>query len=186
MMRKLTEKQEAFCRAFIETGEKSEAYRKAYDAEKMSDQVLWNNAHKLGSLPHVIARIDELKAEREKRLNINADYVLRRLVEIDQMDVLDILTDDGGMRPISEWPKCWRTTLSGLDISTQIVNGDALTIENILKKIKWPDKVKNLELIGKHVRVGAFKDTIDHTSSDGSMTPTVIQLVGPADDDGQT
>ncbi len=28
----------------------------------------------------------------------------------------------------------------------------------LLKKIKWPDKVKNLELLGKHVDVQAFKE----------------------------
>jgi phage terminase small subunit len=52
----------------------------------------------------------------------------------------------------------WRTTLSGLDISTTITNFDETTLENILKKIKWPDKVKNLELLGKHVTVQAFKE----------------------------
>ncbi len=39
-------------------------------------------------------------------------------VEIDQMDVLDILNDDGGMKPIAEWPKVWRTSLSAMDIAT--------------------------------------------------------------------
>lgn len=38
--------------------------------------------------------------ERNKRLRVSADYVLLRLVEIDQMDVLDILNDDGGLKPI--------------------------------------------------------------------------------------
>ncbi|MFW8217264.1 terminase small subunit, partial [Klebsiella pneumoniae] len=33
--------------------------------------------------------------------------------------------------------------------------------ETILKKIKWPDKVKNLELIGKHVDVNAFKERME-------------------------
>ena len=41
-------------------------------------------------------RIAELMEERNKRLRVSADYVLLRLVEIDQMDVLDILNDDGG------------------------------------------------------------------------------------------
>ncbi len=36
---------------------------------------------------------------------------------------------------------------------------DEEDIESTLqKKIKWPDKVKNLELIGKHVDVNAFKE----------------------------
>ena len=106
-------------------------------------------------------RIAELMEERNKRLRVSADYVLLRLVEIDQMDVLDILNDDGSLKPIREWPKIWRTTLSGFDLPSTIMNMDETSIETILKKIKWPDKVKNLELIGKHVDVNAFKERLE-------------------------
>lgn len=106
-------------------------------------------------------RIAELMEERNKRLRVSADYVLLRLVEIDQMDVLDILNDDGTLKPIREWPKIWRTTLSGFDLSSTIMNMDETSIETILKKIKWPDKVKNLELIGKHVDVNAFRERLE-------------------------
>jgi len=118
-------------------------------------------------------RIAELMEERNKRMRVSADYVLQRLVEIDQMDVLDILQDDGGMKPIAEWPKVWRTSLSAMDIATikttqaslQKENGEAdlsvEDVEHILKKVKWPDKVKNLELIGKHVDVNAFKERVE-------------------------
>ncbi|EPS8012475.1 terminase small subunit [Salmonella enterica subsp. enterica serovar Newport] len=106
-------------------------------------------------------RIAELMEERNKRLRVSADYVLLRLVEIDQMDVIDILNDDGTLKPIREWPKIWRTTLSGFDLSSTIMNMNEDSIETILKKIKWPDKVKNLELIGKHVDVNAFKECLE-------------------------
>ncbi|EBM6156275.1 terminase small subunit [Salmonella enterica] len=106
-------------------------------------------------------RIAELMEERNKRLRVSADYVLIRLVDIDQMDVIDILNDDGTLKPIREWPKIWRTTLSGFDLSSTIMNMDETSIETILKKIKWPDKVKNLELIGKHVDVNAFKERLE-------------------------
>lgn len=106
-------------------------------------------------------RIAELMEERNKRLRVSADYVLLRLVEIDQMDVIDILNDDGTLKPIREWPKIWRTTLSGFDLSSTIMNMNEGSIETILKKIKWPDKVKNLELIGKHVDVNAFKERLE-------------------------
>lgn len=129
----------------------------------------------------VSSAIESRKALRSARTQVDADYVLHRLVEIDQMDVLDILNDDGGLKPVREWPKVWRTTLSGLDISTTIANYDEEAIENILKKIKWPDKVKNLELIGKHVTVQAWRDNVDLSNSDGSLTPkpTTINLVAP-------
>lgn len=106
-------------------------------------------------------RIAELMEERNKRMRVSADYVLMRLVEIDQMDVIDILDDEGGLKPISQWPKVWRTTLSGFDLSSTIMNMNEDSIETILKKIKWPDKVKNLELIGKHVDVNAFKERLE-------------------------
>lgn len=106
-------------------------------------------------------RIAELMEERNKRLRVSADYVLLRLVEIDQMDVIDILNDDGTLKPVREWPKIWRTTLSGFDLSSTIMNMDETSIETILKKIKWPDKVKNLELIGKHVDVNAFRERLE-------------------------
>ncbi|HGN8864877.1 TPA: terminase small subunit [Klebsiella michiganensis] len=108
-------------------------------------------------------RIAELMEERNKRLRVSADYVLLRLVEIDQMDVIDILDDDGGLKPVSQWPKVWRTSLSAMDINRIRMagkDGDD-DIESTLQKVKWPDKVKNLELIGKHVDVNAFKERLE-------------------------
>ncbi|MCV5708174.1 terminase small subunit [Escherichia coli] len=108
-------------------------------------------------------RIAELMEERNKRLRVSADYVLLRLVEIDQMDVIDILDDEGGLKPVSQWPKVWRTSLSAMDINRIRMagkDGDD-DIESTLQKVKWPDKVKNLELIGKHVDVNAFKERLE-------------------------
>ena len=92
--------------------------------------------------------------ERNERLKIDADYVLNRSVRIDEMDVLDILKDCGTIKPVSEWPKIWRQFISGIDIA-ELSDSAAL-----VKKIKWPDKVRNLELIGNHVDVQAFKGAI--------------------------
>lgn len=108
-------------------------------------------------------RIAELMEERNKRLRVSADYVLLRLVEIDQMDVIDIMNDEGGLKPISQWPKVWRTSISAVDINRirMAMKDDEEDIESTLQKIKWPDKVKNLELIGKHVDVNAFKERLE-------------------------
>ncbi|POP42140.1 terminase small subunit [Superficieibacter electus] len=154
----LTAIQEAYCQEYIKSPEdqRGSAIRAGY-SEKTASKFASQNMRD----ERVQKRIAELMEERNKRTRVSADYVLLRLVEIDQMDVIDILNDDGGLKPISQWPKIWRTTLSGLDISTTITNFDETTLENMLKKIKWPDKVKNLELIGKHVDVNAFKERIE-------------------------
>ncbi len=106
--------------------------------------------------PHVLELVAELKAQRVEQTGIDAAYVLRRLTEIDQMDVLDILLANGELKPIKDWPKVWRTTLSGMDV-VEMASADSAAL---LKKIKWPDKVKNLELLGKHVNVQAFKEQV--------------------------
>ncbi len=76
---------------------------------------------------------------------------------IDQMDVADILSDDGNLLPIKQWPKCWRTTLSGIEISEKMSNQGVL--QEVIKKIKWPDKLKNLQLMGRHVNIQAYNVT---------------------------
>ncbi|HAU5528425.1 TPA: terminase small subunit [Proteus mirabilis] len=153
----LTDKQEMFCREYLIDLNATQAAIRAGYSEKTANRTASENLSK----PDIQLRISELLKKRSDRLQIDADYVLNRLVEIDQMDVLDILREDGKLKPVNEWPKTWRTTLSGFDISKTIRDYDESTEETILKKIKWPDKVKNLELLGKHVKVQAFKEQIE-------------------------
>lgn len=154
----LTAKVEAYCQEYIKCPEnQTQAAINAGYSHKTAGKFASQNMRD----ERVKKRIAELMEERNKRNRVSADYVLMRLVEIDQMDVLDILNDDGGMKPIRDWPKIWRTTLSGFDLSSTIMNMNEDSIETILKKIKWPDKVKNLELIGKHVDVNAFKERLE-------------------------
>ncbi|HFK3993668.1 TPA: terminase small subunit [Citrobacter freundii] len=150
----LTDKQEMFCREYlIDLNATQAAIRAGYSA-KTANRTASENLSK----PDIQSRIAELKAQRNDLVGINATYVLNRLVEIDQMDVLDILTSTGELRAVSEWPKVWRTTLSGLEVMEMASEGNSVAL---LKKIKWPDKVKNLELLGKHISVQAFKEQVE-------------------------
>lgn len=110
------------------------------------------SAARLLSNVRIQARIQDRMSARSNRTSVDADYVLHRLAEIDQLDVADILDDTGNMLPIREWPKSWRTSISGLDVH-EMMTDDVMTV---VRKIKWPDKLKNIELLGKHVSVRAF------------------------------
>ncbi|MBA8064608.1 terminase small subunit [Citrobacter freundii] len=150
----LTDKQEMFCREYlIDLNATQAAIRAGYSA-KTANRTASENLSK----PDIQSRIAELKAQRNDLVGINATYVLNRLVEIDQMDVLDILTSTGELKQVAEWPKVWRTTLSGLEVMEMASEGNTAAL---LKKIKWPDKVKNLELLGKHISVQAFKEQVE-------------------------
>jgi len=148
----LTNKQRCFVDEYLKDLNATQAciragYSKKY-ADRMGNQLMEN--------PRVAAAIAERMRERSEQTGIDAGYVLRRLTEIDQLDVLDILTEEGDLKPVRDWPKVWRQSISAVDINA-IVSGDT---EAVLKKIKWPDKLRNLELIGKHVDVGAFREQI--------------------------
>lgn len=83
-MSNLTLKQEAFCQAYIETGNASEAYRKAYQAEGMKPEVVNVKAVELLKNGKVSVRVDELKGEHRDRHNLTVDDLIRELEEARQ------------------------------------------------------------------------------------------------------
>ncbi|MGL3410582.1 terminase small subunit [Salmonella enterica] len=154
-MAKLTDKQELFAREYLKDLNATQAAIRAGYSEKTANE----QASRLLANVNVQNFVAELKATRIEQTGIDAAYVLRRLVEIDQMDVLDIMTDDMSLKPVSDWPASWRRYLSGFYLAEMFEGrGDDREMVGILKKIKWPDKVKNLELLGKHVTVQAFQE----------------------------
>ncbi|MFC2993361.1 terminase small subunit [Halomonas tibetensis] len=109
--------------------------------------------------PQVLQLLDQHKTERSRRVQMDADHVLQRLGEIDEMDVVDILDDDGRVLPIKQWPKVWRQTISGIEVTEMADgSGEGRQAVGLLKKIRWPDKQKNLEMVGRHVYVQAWKE----------------------------
>lgn len=156
----MTPKQEMFCREFlIDLNGTQAAIRAGYSA-KTANRIATENLSK----PDIKRRIEELKQQRQEVIGVDASYVLQRLIDIDQMDARDILNDDGSVKPIYDWPDVWRQSISGVDLM-EISNSE--NVAATLKKIKWPDKIKNLELLGRHVSVAAFKDRLELSGNVG-------------------
>ena len=152
-MANLTPKQQRFVEEYlIDLNATQAAIRSGY-SEKTARDIGCENLAK----PNIAKAIEEAQNKRQEQTQIDAAYVLRRLVEIDQMDVLDIMDDQMKILPLRDWPKIWRQYISNIE------NLELTDADGVFKKIKWPDKVKNLELLGKHVSVGAFKDRIEHS-----------------------
>ena len=152
-MANLTPKQQRFVEEYLIDLNATQAAIRAGYSEKTAKVIAAQNLSKL----NVQEAIEEAQSKRTEQTQIDAAYVLKRLVEIDQMDVLDIMDDQMKIRPVNEWPKVWRQYVVNLE-NLELSDG-----EGCFKKIKWPDKVKNLELLGRHVSVGAFKDKVEHS-----------------------
>ena len=78
----LTIKQENFCLAYIETGNASEAYRVAYNAENMKAESIVVNASKLIHSAKVALRIEQLKESHRDRHAVTVDSLTTELDEL--------------------------------------------------------------------------------------------------------
>lgn len=65
MAGKLTQRQEKFCIAYIETGNASEAYRRSYTTENSKPETVHRRAKDMMSNSKILARIEELKGKIE-------------------------------------------------------------------------------------------------------------------------
>lgn len=82
MARPLTEKQEAFCRAFVETGNASEAYRRSYDAKNMGQNTIAVKASEMLNKDNISVRLQQLREVHQKRHNVTVDSLVAELEEI--------------------------------------------------------------------------------------------------------
>ena len=175
MAKQLTLKQENFCLKYLEFENATEAYKQSYNVSTMLPATIKRKAVDVMANLKVKARIAELKKRVEKSALVDAEKVLKRHVEIDAMDITDILNEDWTFKPLAEWPKIWKTTISGMDVQEiRAGQSDPDVAMGYLKKIKWPDKLKNLEALGKHVDVQAY---IDQVNSNAFVEITEIRRI---------
>ena len=152
--KKLTAKQKMFCREYLVDLNATQAAIRAGYSKKTAPIIGFENLHK----PNIAEVIAERMAKREEKVEINAEYVLRRLHEIESFDSTDMYNEDGTLKNVSEWPERAGMIISGIDVSTVTRSGSTdETCHVMTKKIKIESRTKALELLGKHVNVKAFE-----------------------------
>lgn len=85
----LTIKQENFCNFYVESGNASEAYRRSYSCEKMKPETITEAASKLLTDYNVSTRVNELKANLQKKSDITKERILNELSSIVFADIRD-------------------------------------------------------------------------------------------------
>ena len=81
-MNELTQKQENFCLAYIETGNMSEAYRQAYDAENMKMESINRKAFDMMEKVKIWSRVEQLQSEIKDRHDVTIDSLCIELEEV--------------------------------------------------------------------------------------------------------
>lgn len=123
----------------------------------------------------VAAAIAEKQEERSARTGIDADWVLTRLGEEATADVADIYDESGALKSVHDWPLIWRQGLVAGIEAVEERDSEGKVI-GVVQKVKLSDRIKRIELIGKHVDVQAFKDRVDQS---GTINVTIT---GPTAD----
>lgn len=173
-MSKLTPKQEAFVKEYlIDLNGTAAAKRAGYTG---SDNVLANTAHNLLRNPKVAAVIQEAMDKRSERTEITADVVLKELLLIARADLSQAYADNGKLLPIKQIPEDVRRAIAGIKVFEEFegMGKDRIQIGEV-REVKFWDKPKALELLGRHLKL--FTDKIEHGGKEGG--PIVI-LTMPA------
>lgn len=152
----LNDKQALFVKEYLKDLNATQAaIRAGYSAKtaQMQSSRLLSNAMVSEALKTALA-------ERAERVQVDADWVLRRLAEEAEADMADLYDENGNLKSVKDWPVIWRKGLvSGVEtVREKTPEGEGSMID----KIKISDRIRRLELIGKHVGVQAFKDRVEH------------------------
>ena len=117
-----------------------------------------------------IRRLDILEAveaeadERIERVKIDADWVLEQLGAIFEADLADIYVPGTlTLKSIHDWPPAWRKMIGGIEVR-ESRNLEAGEMSARVVKVKIMDRLKALELIGKHTDIKAFTERVEHTT----------------------
>ncbi|MCK1626566.1 terminase small subunit [Bradyrhizobium sp. 160] len=161
----LTAKQQCFVQEYLlDLNATKAAIRAGYSKRSAQEQ-----GSQMLARQEISDAIDEAKPARSERTEVDADWVLRRLADEVEADLADLYDDNGDLRPIDEWPEIWRQGLvAGVEIDALYEgSGEDRRQVGHLKKIKLSDRLRRLELIGRHVRVNAFQDQVVMSGVEG-------------------
>ena len=157
--RPLTQRQKVWAQYYITHWNATKAAIEAGYLKGGASTRGYENAHNRRVCDYVSKLMVSTNDVLEKELEVDAAYVRRRLIEIDRLDAADLLdSETGELLAIREWPKSWRTLISGFEVEN--INTPK-GIKSIIKRLKFPDKLKNMALLGKHVDVRAWEKEVE-------------------------
>lgn len=182
--RKLTEKQKRFCDEYLIDLNATRAY-KAAGYSVRSDNAAGVEGHKLLRNPKIDSYLKQKMKEREKRTEVTQDKVLKELAKIGfanaadyakvvEKEYIEKITDDNG-NVIGQETKTYKAVeiepTDRLDTDKQAAIAGIKEGRNGIE-VKLNDKVKALELIGRHL--GMFTEKVEHSGAIGSEVNITI------------
>jgi phage terminase small subunit len=124
----------------------TEAYREAGGKGKNPQQLGYRLVHN----PSVQAYLREKMDKQAISTGIKADEILTELHGIAFLDPVDLFTEDGHLKQLSDMPEVARKAITGIDVAKLMDSG---THVGYVQKIKLASKISALELLGKYLKM---------------------------------
>ncbi len=155
----MTNAQKIFCDEYLIDLNASRAYKVAYKKCK-SDLTARTNGSKLLTNTNIQNYIDEKMKEREQRTEVTQDMVIKELSRIAFLDIRKIYDENGKLRNIQDIDEDTVKAIASLETFEEYEGrGENKTYIGDTQKVKLSDKIKALELLGRHL--GIFNDKLD-------------------------
>lgn len=172
----LTEKQERFCQAYIEFGDKGRAYRDAYDADAMNSNSVAVEANKMFKDPKITLRVEELQKEIRERNKIKIDDVLSVLADMIKFDIAEIYDESGRLKSIHDIPKSHREMIGSIKVYEEYAGREPI---GETKEVKLLNKLDVIEKFMKHL--GGYEK--DNQQKKPETTTSIHVEITPPDND---
>lgn len=152
----MTESQKRFCDEYLIDLNATRAYKVAYPNCKKDDSAR-KSGSRLLTIVDIQEYISEKIKEREKRTEVTQDMVIQELSRIAFLDIRKLYNESGGLKNIQDIDDETIKAISSLE-TLEEYDGYGEDKEQIgnTQKVKLLDKLKALELLGKHL--GMFSD----------------------------
>lgn len=148
----LTPKQKRFVAEYLVDLNATAAAIRAGYSKKTANRIASENLSKLD----IQAAIQDAMKQREQRTEITQDMVLRETAKLAFFDIRKMFDKNGKPLGISELDAETAAALVGLDVQ-DVADNDGNYV-GFIKKYKMADKIKALELLGKHLGTWEPKD----------------------------
>lgn len=173
----LNDQQLAFAKHFVAVDNRTQAAIAAGYSRK--------SAGKIGSVlakhPLIKEEIARLRAKTVKPLDISVDSIVREMGAIGFAKVTDIFLDDGGVRPLSEWPDEVHRAIKGIEwgyIPEKRGKGGNILQRSrtYLKKVTFHDKRPALERLGEYLRM--WSQGPQDQQNEANLMKTLLKRIG--------
>lgn len=168
----LSAKQRLFVKEYLKSGNAARAAKAAGYSAKVAE----TNGPRLLRNAQIKKAVDEGMARVTAKAELTAAEVLAEIRKLAFADLRKAFDKDGKLLPLHEMPDEVGIALQGVETDEIYAGRGASRIKlGVTRKVKLTDKVRALEMLGKHFKL--FTEVHEHSGKDGG--PMVV-LTMPA------